>query len=71
MKSFILWLIISCMGVFNPCECEVVSDAPIPYEDVLITEDAPNPYEDEWIVEDAPDPFEDVWIVEDADDPFA
>lgn len=53
---FILWLIISCMGVFNPCECEVVSDAP-------------NPYEDEWIVEDAPN-IEDVWIIEDADDPF-
>lgn len=57
MKSFILWLIISCMGVFNPCECEVVSDAP-------------NPYEDEWIVEDAPS-IDDVWIIEDADDPFA
>ena len=54
---FILWLIISCMGVFNPCECEVESDAP-------------NPYEDEWIVEDAPS-IDDVWIIEDADDPFA
>jgi hypothetical protein len=54
--KFILWLIISCMGVFNPCECEVVSDAP-------------NPYEDEWIVEDAPS-IDDVWIIEDADDPF-
>ena len=51
---FILWLIISCMGVFNPCE--VVSDAP-------------NPYEDEWIVENAPS-IDDVWIIEDADDPF-
>ena len=69
MRSFLLWLIISCMGVLNPCECEVVSDAPIPYEDVWITEDAPNPYEDEWIVEDAPS-IEDVWIIEDADDPF-
>ena len=56
--KFILWLIISCMGVFNPCECEVESDAP-------------NPYADEWIVEDAPDPFADEWIIEDADDPFA
>lgn len=65
---FILLIIISCMGVLNPCE--VVSDAPIPYEDVLIEEDAPNPYEDEWIVEDAPS-IEDVWIIEDADDPFA
>ena len=55
--KFILWLIISCMGVFNPCECEVVSDAP-------------NPYADEWIVEDAPS-IDDVWIIEDADDPFA
>ena len=69
MRSFILWLIISCMGVFNPCEVEV-SDTPIPYEDVWITEDAPNPYEDEWIAEDAPS-IEDVWIIEDADDPFA
>ena len=57
LMRFILWLIISCMGVFNPCECEVVSDAP-------------NPYEDEWIVEDAPS-IDDVWIIEDADDPFA
>lgn len=56
MKSFILWLIISCMGVFNPCECEVVSDAP-------------NPYADEWMVEDAPS-IDDVWIIEDADNPF-
>ena len=54
--KFILWLIISCMGVFNPCECEVESGAPIPYED-------------EWIVEDAPS-IDDVWIIEDADDPF-
>ena len=66
---FILWLIISCMGVFNPCEVEV-RDAPIPYEDVWITEDAPNPYEDEWIAEDAPR-IDDVRIIEDADDPFA
>jgi hypothetical protein len=43
------------MGVFNPCECEVVSDAP-------------NPYEDEWIVEDVPEPL---ITIEDADDPFA
>ena len=56
MRTLILWLIISCTAVSNPCEVE--SDAPIPYEDV-------------WIVEDAPDPFEDVWIIEDADDPFA
>ena len=71
MKSFILWLIISCMGVFNPCECEVESDAPNPYEDEWIVEDAPDPFADEWIIEDADDPFEDVWIIEDADDPFA
>lgn len=71
MRSFLLWLIISCMGVFNPCECEVVSDAPIPYEDEWIVEDAPDPFADEWIIEDADDPFEDVWIIEDADDPFA
>ena len=64
---FILWLIISCMGVFNPCE--VVSDAPNPYADEWIVEDAPDPFEDEWIVEDAPS-VDDVWIIEDADDPF-
>lgn len=65
--KFILWLIISCMGVFNPY---VVEDAPDPFNDgCVIEEDAPNPYEDEWIVEDAPS-IEDVWIVEDADDPF-
>ena len=68
MKSFILWLIISCMWVFNPCEVE---DAPDPFNDgCVIVEDAPNPHEDEWIVEDAPDPFADEWIIEDADDPF-
>ena len=54
MRSFLLWLILSCMGVFNPCEVE---------------SDAPNPYADEWIVEDAPS-IDDVWIIEDADDPF-
>ena len=52
---FILWLIISCMGVFNP----------------YVVEDAPDPFADEWIIEDADDPFEDVWIIENADDPFA
>ena len=55
MRSFLLWLILSCMWVFNPCEVE---------------SDAPNPYADEWIVEDAPS-IDDVWIIEDADDPFA
>lgn len=66
--KFILWLIISCMGVFNPCEVE---DAPDPFNDgYVVEEDAPNPYEDEWIVEDAPS-VDDVWIIEDADDPFA
>ena len=68
MRSFLLWLIISCMGV---CEPYVVEDAPDPFNDgCVIEEDAPNPYEDEWIVEDAPS-IEDVWIIEDADDPFA
>ena len=66
MKSFILWLIISCMGVFNPCEVE---DAPDPFNDgYTIEEDAPNPYEDGWIVEDAPEPL---ITIEEADDPFA
>ena len=67
MRSFLVWLIISCMGVFNPCEAE---DAPDPFNDgCVIEEDAPNPYADEWIVEDAPSIY-DVWIIEDADDPF-
>ncbi len=64
--KFILWLIISCMGV---CEPYVVEDAPDPFNDgCVIVEDAPNPYEDEWIVEDAP---ESLITIEEADDPFA